>query len=219
MKALITGGAGFIGSHLAERLLGDGSKVVVVDDLSTGSLKNIEAFKKTKATRIITHCAGCYRTLKLDYKELLPEFDMEVLHITELIQELLEKGELKFSKEVPGKVTYHDPCHLGRHSEIYDPPRYIINNVPGVEFIEMNRVRENSWCCGAGGGVKSGFSNLALEIAKVRIEEAVEIGASVLTTTCPFCLRNLEDGNEDLSLDQSLEVIDLLDLVLLALGE
>ncbi|MHA1651947.1 MAG: (Fe-S)-binding protein [Candidatus Helarchaeota archaeon] len=180
------------------------------------ALHNFEAFTQVGATHIITHCAGCYRTLKMDYKELLPEFDFEVLHVLELIQKLLDNGDLKFLNEVPQKVTYHDPCHLGRHSKVYDAPRYILNKIPGLEFIEMRRIKENSWCCGAGGGMKSGFSELAVQIAKTRIEEALETNATKIVTACPFCLRNLQDGINNLA-ETRIDVIDILDLILLAI--
>lgn len=178
---------------------------------------NYKAFQKAKATRIITHCAGCYRTLKQDYPALIPEFDFNIVHITEFIQELIEKGALNLTRSVNKKVTYHDPCHLGRHMQIYDAPRYILNHIPGLEFIEMQRIKENAWCCGAGAGVKSGFPDLALDIAKQRIREAVETGADTIVTTCPFCLRNLEDAAKALGSECAIEVLDLLELVLLAL--
>jgi heterodisulfide reductase subunit D len=101
--------------------------------------------------------------------------------------------------------------------QIYDAPRYILNHIPGLEFIEMQRIKENAWCCGAGAGVKSGFPDLALDIAKQRIREAVETGADTIVTTCPFCLRNLEDAAKALGSECAIEVLDLLELVLLAL--
>ena len=180
------------------------------------AMHNYEAFKAVKATRVITHCAGCYRTLKQDYPTLIPDFKLTVVHITEVIQELLEKGQLKLTKPVQRKVTYHDPCHLGRHMHIYEAPRYILQQIPGLEFVEMQRIKENAWCCGAGAGVKSGFSELALEIAKKRIMEAMETGADTIVTTCPFCLRNLEDAANALGSSCSIEVLDLLELVCLA---
>ena len=178
---------------------------------------NLDAIKRTNATCIITHCAGCFRTLKIDYPKILPEFNFKVLHITELIQELLKDGQLKLKKEVPKKVTYHDPCHLGRHAQIYDAPRYILNRIPGLEFIEMKRIRENSWCCGAGGGVKSGFNDHAVQIAKNRLDEALETGVEAIITVCPFCLRNLKDAAKEISPESSIEVLDLLDLIVLSL--
>ncbi|MFX1451162.1 MAG: (Fe-S)-binding protein [Promethearchaeota archaeon] len=178
---------------------------------------NLEAIKKTKATNIITHCAGCYRTLKLDYPEFLPDFNLKILHITELIEKLLKNGQLKLKKEIPKKVTYHDPCHLGRHAQVYDPPRYILNHIPGLEFIEMKRIKENSWCCGAGGGLKSGNPELAVNIAKTRIQEAIDLGVDILVTVCPFCLRNLKDGVTELDSDTTIEVLDLLELIIRSL--
>ncbi|MHA1265333.1 MAG: (Fe-S)-binding protein [Candidatus Helarchaeota archaeon] len=175
---------------------------------------NLEALKKTKASKIITHCAGCYRTLKIDYPTLLPEFQYEVLHITELIHNLLTNEQLQFSQEIPETVTYHDPCHLGRHSQIYDAPRTILKRIPGLTFVEMQRTRENSWCCGAGGGVKSGFPELALEIAKSRITEALNINVDAIVTACPFCLRNLENAIQNMDNTPSIKVYDLLDLIL-----
>lgn len=178
---------------------------------------NCKVIKRTEATRIITHCAGCYRTLKLDYPELLPEFNFEVLHVTELIRELLEKKQLILNNEVSRKVTYHDPCHLGRHTGVYDAPRYILKHIPGIELIEMQRIKESSWCCGAGGGVKSGFPDLSVQIAKTRLQEAIDVGADTITTACPFCLRNLQDAAKNLSEQQSIEVLDILNLILFSL--
>ncbi|MBD3229939.1 MAG: (Fe-S)-binding protein [Candidatus Lokiarchaeota archaeon] len=174
---------------------------------------NLEVFKKSKAKKIITHCAGCYRTLKIDYKELFPDFDFKVIHITELIQELIEKGKLELKKDIDKVVTYHDPCHLGRHVGIYEAPRDVINNIHGLTFKEMKRIKENSWCCGAGGGVKSSNPNLAVEIAVDRIEEALETEADCLVTACPFCIRNLKDAYGKLKTEK-LEVLDILDLVI-----
>ncbi|HUX99960.1 MAG TPA: (Fe-S)-binding protein [Candidatus Deferrimicrobium sp.] len=178
---------------------------------------NLEALKKTKATHLITHCAGCYRTLKFDYPDLLPEFNIQVLHITELIKDLIAEGALQLKKQISRKITYHDPCHLGRHAQIYEAPRYILNHIPGIDLVEMQRIKENAWCCGAGGGVKSGFPDLALQIAKTRIQEALDTGADAIVTACPFCLRNLQDAAKELEGDQTIEVLDLLDLLLQAL--
>jgi Fe-S oxidoreductase len=113
------------------------------------------------------------------------------------------------------KVTYHDPCHLGRHMNLYEIPREVISKLPGVELIEMKRNRENAWCCGAGGGVKSQFSDLALDIAKDRINEAIDAGADILTTSCPFCIGNFIDAYNDLEskLQDKIKVIDIIDFI------
>jgi heterodisulfide reductase subunit D len=185
----------------------------------TGIVKhNIELFRNLGAKTIFTACAGCYRTWKKDYPELLgEELPFEVKHITEVLIELLKNNQIPFKDEESEKlkVTYHDPCHLGRHMDLYEIPREIISNIPGIELIEMKRNRKNAWCCGAGGGVKSQFPDLAKEISKERIKEAVESGAEILTTSCPFCIGNLKDGYEDLSLEtrERIKLIDIIDLI------
>jgi heterodisulfide reductase subunit D len=190
------------------------------DEKSTLELMkhNIEEFKKTEAKIVFTACAGCYRTLKKDYPELLGEsLPFEVKHITEILIEMLTNNEIPFKFEQGRKVnvTYHDPCHLGRHMDLYEIPRKVISKIPGIEIVEMKRNRENAWCCGAGGGVKSQFPDLALEISKERIEEAIETGANILTTSCPFCIGNLGDVYREMGSDiqEKIKLIDILDLI------
>ena len=179
------------------------------------AMKNMESIKNTGAKIVITHCAGCYKTLKNDYPDIVGELPFEVLHITEYFDQLIKDGKLKFVNEVNEIVTYHDPCHLGRHSNLYESPRKILQEIPGLQLIEMKRNRENSWCCGAGGGVKSGFPELAVEIAGDRIDEAKEINAKILTTACPFCLNNLIAGAE--KKNESLDILDITNIILRSL--
>ncbi len=179
---------------------------------------NIKELKKTKAKVLFTACAGCYRTLKKDYPEILKEdLPFEVKHITEILVDMLNKNEIPFKTENVDnlKVTYHDPCHLGRHMDLYDVPRELINKIPGIKLIEMKRNRENAWCCGAGGGVKSQFPDLAEDIAKERIIEALESGAEILTTSCPFCIGNLFSTYEEMGpeIQEKIQVIDIIDLI------
>ena len=145
-----------------------------------------------KGEKIITSCAGCYKTLKEDYEGL------DVIHISQLLNQLIRQGKLNLSK-TDLNVTYHDSCHLGRHCDEFDQPREVIKSA--ANLIEMENVRENSLCCGAGGGVKSAYPEIASEIGKSRIEQAKETGCKTLVTPCPFCKLNLE--NDDL------EVLDL----------
>lgn len=199
--------------------------------------RNIEMINQSGVNEVITSCSGCYSTLKVDYPK---EGDMKfkVIHIVEYIDQLIKEGKLEFNKELPIKVTWHDPCHLGRRSEpyipwegkrvkwgkydppktlrrgtygVYAPPRNILKNIPGVELVEMERIKEYSWCCGSGGGVKSGFQDFALWSAQERIEEAESTGAEALVTSCPWCEANLEDG-----ITQSgagIKLYDILDLI------
>jgi heterodisulfide reductase subunit D len=179
---------------------------------------NIETFKNSGAKTIFTACAGCYRTWKKDYPELLGEdLPFEVKHITEILVDMLKNNEIPFKSELHKKlrVTYHDPCHLGRHLDFYEVPREVISKIPGVELIEMRRNRKNAWCCGAGGGVKSQFPDLAIEISKERIREAAESGAEVLLTSCPFCIGNLNDAYKavDLEIKEKIRIFDIIDFI------
>ena len=172
---------------------------------------NKDVFEKADVEKIVVTCAGCYKTLKYDYPKYVEDWDFEVLHAIELVDQLINQGKIKISNKVKGKITYHDPCHLGRHSGIYNAPRNVINAIKQDEFIEMRRNRKYSYCCGAGGGLKSGFPDLAIEIAVDRIREAEETSADILTTTCPFCLNNLLDAAKEVN--SKIKVIELLELV------
>ena len=145
-----------------------------------------------KGERIITSCAGCYKTLKEDYEGL------DVVHISQLLSYLIKEGKLNFSKKELD-VTYHDSCHLGRQCNVFDEPREVIKSV--ANLVEMENIREDSLCCGAGGGVKSAYPEIAEEMASSRIAQAKETGCETLVTPCPFCKLNLE--NDDI------EVLDL----------
>lgn len=151
--------------------------------------KNTEVFKDEL---ILTSCAGCYKTFKDDYD------DVDVIHISQLIDDLIKNKKLNFSKK-DLNVTFHDSCHLGRHSNVFDSPRDVIKAV--ANLVEMENIRENSLCCGAGGGVKSAYPEIASEMAKSRINQARDTGCETLITACPFCKLNLENGD--------LEVLDL----------
>jgi len=169
--------------------------------------KNIELFKKSGIKKIITSCAGCYRTLKKDYGERLE--NIEILHTVEFLDDLLNQGNVSI-KKLDINTTYHDPCHIGRHMEVYDAPRRILNKISN--FIEIKTNRDGAMCCGAGGGVRKGFPELSLEMAKNRIKEAEDTGAQYLVSTCPFCYRNLSDAIE--SLNSDIKMVDLVELFL-----
>ena len=156
--------------------------------------KNAEIFGNEL---ILTSCAGCYKTLKSDYD------NVDVIHISQFLDRLIKEGMLEFSKK-DLNVTYHDACHLGRHSDVYDEPRDVIKSV--ADLVEMENNRENSICCGAGGGVKSAYPQIANQMAKSRISQAKETNCDTLITSCPFCKLNLE--NDDI------EVLDLTEFLM-----
>lgn len=147
--------------------------------------KNSDAFKDEL---ILTSCAGCFKTLKSDYD------DVDVIHISQFLDKLIKEGRLNFSKK-DLNVTYHDACHLARHSGVYDEPRDVIESV--ADLVEMENNREDSICCGAGGGVKSAYPEIAGEMAQSRISQAKDTGCDVLVTSCPFCKLNLENDELD----------------------
>jgi heterodisulfide reductase subunit D len=176
---------------------------------------NKKNFEKLKVKTVITACAGCYRSIGSQYAKhfsLLPDKEtldaikdkkkrremnpIEIQHITQFIANTLKSKNLK--KLPPVTVTYHDPCHLGRHMGVYEDPRTILKKLPGVNLVEMPRAKENAWCCGAGAGIKSGIKHWALEIAEDRIKEAEGISKEnnihMMLSACPFCERNLSDA-------------------------
>ncbi len=173
------------------------------------ALKNIEQFNSLGVSAIVTACAGCYGVIKYEYPKLA-HLKPEVLHLSEYLLRLYEEGRLEFP-EFPLKVTYHDPCHLGRHGGIFDAPREIMKLIPGLEFTEMDRIRENSRCCGAGGGVRTAHASYAGELAALRIEEAKNTGAQALVTCCPFCEQNLGDTLK--AMGNPLKLYDLVELI------
>ena len=170
--------------------------------------KNCELFKKSGVKTILTSCAGCYRTLKLDYADYLKDLGIEVLHTVEFLYKLINERDIQF-KKLDINATYHDPCHTGRHVGLYEEPREILKRI--ANLTEMKTIKQSAKCCGAGGGVKKGFPELALEIAKSRIREAEETGAEYLVSICPFCYRNISDAIE--ALGSNLKMVDLMELV------
>nr|MDO8134212.1 (Fe-S)-binding protein [Candidatus Njordarchaeum guaymaensis] len=171
------------------------------EDLGREVMKhNIDEIESTGAETLVTSCAGCYRTFKDIYQKMKVEegSNLKVLHITELLDQLAEKGRIGFSAKKQARITYHDPCHLGRHGGIYESPRRLIEKVKGVELVEMKTNRSYAHCCGAGGGVKSTNPDLANKVARERIGEALEAKSNLLLTACPFCKTNLTDGSSGL---------------------
>jgi heterodisulfide reductase subunit D len=178
---------------------------------------NVEAIQKKGAKKVLFACAGCFRAAKVDWPRILgKELPFEVVHVSEFLADLIKQDKIKWEKSINKTITYHDPCHLGRHVGVFDAPRYVLSHIPGVKFVEMDRIKEFQRCCGAGGGVKAGLPDLALGVAQSRVEDAVATNADILSSCCPFCKRNLMDGRDALQVD--LVVEDVIELVAEALG-
>ncbi len=199
-----------------------------------------QAWKAAGVKTVVTSCADCYHAFVRLYPPLGTKF--EVLHIVQYLDRLIKEGKIKFRKKIPLRVTYHDPCHLGRQGEpyvpwqgkekkilnqvvvyeprkpryngawgVYTPPRDILKSIPGLELIEMERIKEYSWCCGAGGGIKEAYPEFSNWTATERIEEAKSTGAGAIVSACGWCERNFTDAIN--AAGDELQVFDVVDLV------
>jgi len=172
---------------------------------------NIDTFTELGVKKIVTTSPHSYHTFKNEYPELGGNF--EVIHYSRLLAELIKEGRLKPTKELNKKVTYHDPCYLGRHNGIYDEPREVLQSLLGIELVEMPRSRENSLCCGGGGGGIWMETKKGERFADIRLEEAIETGASVLAVACPFCMSMFEDSVLSLDKGDIIEIKDIAELL------
>lgn len=220
--------------------------VGLIDHAKSIAEANIRALKDTGATRILTSCAECYKMWKVDYPKLLEkstsDMDYEVVHLSEFVHDLLEQGKLGFANEVNMRVTWHDPCHLGRMSEpwvhwdgnrgkfglldrakqyrrgtngMYHAPREILKRIPGLEVVEMPRTRENALCCGAGGGTREAFRDYTRFIGEERIEEAKSVFVEAIVSGCPYCKENFTKAAG--SNGKGMKAYDLSEVILMGL--
>ncbi|MBP1731738.1 MAG: hypothetical protein H6Q55_2167 [Deltaproteobacteria bacterium] len=174
--------------------------------------QNIEIFKSYNIKEIVTSCPHCYNTLKHEY----PQFggDFKVVHYTQLISDLIRQGKLKLTNELNSKLTYHDPCYLGRYNNVYQEPRGILQAIPKTKLEEMERSKDTGFCCGGGGGLmwieeQPGTT----KINQVRLEDALKTGAETVVTACPYCLQMFEDSIDHKGVKDSLKARDLVELV------
>jgi len=210
------------------------------DDFLKQARRNMEMIRKSGAEMLVTGCSDCYHAFKVLYDEFDLKGNLEVLHITEYLDRLIKDGRLKPARKAELNVTYHDPCHLGRLGEphihwqgkqvpghirifdppkefqrgtygIYQPPRDVLNSIPGLKLIEMGRVKEYAWCCGAGGGVKETNPEFARFTARERIKEAESTGAEAIVTACPGCEKNFDEAIKENG--SALKVYDVVELV------
>jgi Fe-S oxidoreductase len=216
------------------------------EEMEARAGQNLRAWRTAGIETVVTPCSDCYHAFKRIYP---PEagVELKVVHMVELVAELVQNGRLRFTKPVPMRVTYHDPCKLGRQGEayvpwngkekkifgqavaydpprprysgafgIYGPPRDILRAIPGIELVEMERIKEYAWCCGAGGGVYESYPDFARMTANDRIDEAEATGADALVTACPWCERNFTDAIAGRG--SRLRVLDVVALAGRALG-
>jgi len=172
---------------------------------------NIKAFVDAGVKKILVSSPHSYHTFKNEYPEFMVHF--EVVHISEYLNELITSGRLKLTKEYAKKVTYHDPCYAGRHNGIFDEPRHTLKAVSGLDLVEMPDNRENSLCCGGGGGRIWVETPKQERFSDLRVNQAVAVGAEVLVTSCPYCITNFEDSKLSLDENTPLEIKDITEII------
>lgn len=177
---------------------------------------NFAAFQERGVKEIVFTSPHCLSTFKGDYPPLKGE--TRLLHFAQYLADILEKGKLSFGRNLQKRVVYHDPCYLGRHNGIYDEPRSVLGSIPGVTLLDEVESRENSLCCGGGGGRIWMETLKGQRFSDILVEQAVEMGADTLVTACPYCLLNFKDSVATLDKACVLEVKDISEVVLEAMG-
>ena len=183
--------------------------------------QNIETFKEYKVKKVVSTCAHCFNTLKNEYKEF--GIELEVTHHTQLLNRLVREGKLTPVATGPGaakrSITYHDPCYIGRHNKVYEPPRELLQVLPGASYVEMERSGERSFCCGAGGARMWMEETIGSRINENRTREAVATGADQIAVGCPFCRVMLSDGlTSEQSAGNAREEVEVLDVAQMLLA-
>ncbi len=177
--------------------------------------ENIATLRDVKVRTVITNCPHCFNTIFNEYPDLAEE-QFDVIHHTQLLAKLIDEGRLTLRDDVEGLLSYHDPCYLGRHNEIYESPRTVLGAVPGLETVEMPRHKERAFCCGAGGARMWLEEHQGKRINEERVDEACSTGCGMVGVACPYCLIMLDDGAK--ARGEDLEILDVAQVVSRSLG-
>ena len=172
----------------------------------TQAQQNIETLNAASVKKVVASCPHCFNSLAKEYPALGGNF--EVIHHSQLLAKLVAEGRLR-PQRLDATVAYHDPCYLGRHNQVYEPPRSIIDSLPGVSSVELGRCRERSFCCGAGGARMWLEEREGKRINLERTDEALATGADVVSTACPYCLIMLDDAVKERGRDEEVKVLDV----------
>jgi Fe-S oxidoreductase len=173
--------------------------------------ENIKTFIDHGVKKILATSPHCYHTFKNEYPDFRVNF--EVIHMAQFLFGLAREGRLEFTKEYRKKVTYHDPCYLGRHNGIFEEPREVLKKVPGLDLREMPDCGVNSLCCGGGGGRVWMETKKGERFSDLRIEQAIEVGAEVLATSCPYCITMFEDSRLTMNASEKIEIKDITEII------
>lgn len=210
-KVLKTAGINFAILGKEESCNGDTARRLGHEQLfQTLAKRSIESFEKYGVKKIFTQCPHCFNVFKNEYSQFDAHF--EVLHHSELIQDLLANDKIKLDKEFDALVTYHDSCYMGRYNNVYEEPRRVLRSVPGVQLVEMERTKRQGFCCGAGGGRMWLEEHIGSRINQERVQEAVGTGADTVVSNCPFCLTMIKDGIDEIGAE-GVRALDLVELV------
>lgn len=172
---------------------------------------NIETFNRYKISKILTTCPHCYNTIKNEYPQM--GFSCDVKHHTEFFSELIGSGHLRLDRAIPKKLTYHDPCYLGRYNGIYKAPREVLHAIPSLDIREMKRSGKDSFCCGAGGGWMWMDEKIGKRINIQRLEDALATDPEWISTACPFCVTMFDDAIKSKDKEESLQIWDIAEIV------
>lgn len=173
--------------------------------------ENIKTFVDNGVKKVLVSSPHCYHTFKNEYPEFMVNF--EVIHISQYLSELINEGRLELTKDYEKTVTYHDPCYLGRHNDIYDEPRDVLKQIPGLELTEMPDSHKDALCCGGGGGRIWMDTPKEERFSDLRLEQAKAAGAQVLATSCPYCITNFEESRLNLEYEEVVEVKDITEII------
>jgi Fe-S oxidoreductase len=173
--------------------------------------ENIKTFIDNGVRKILVSSPHCYHTFKNEYPEFMVNF--EVVHLSQYLFELMNEGKLELNKKYAKKVTYHDPCYLGRHNGVYDEPREILKKIPGLELNELPDSHVDSLCCGGGGGRIWMETPKGERFSDLRLRQAIGVGAEVLVTACPYCITHFEDSRLTLDVAEDIEIKDITEIV------
>ena len=173
--------------------------------------ENIKTFIDHGVKKILVSSPHCYHTFKNEYPDFRVNF--EVIHMSQLLFGLIMEGKLALSKAYGKTVTYHDPCYLGRHNGIFEEPREVLKSVPGLTLKEMPEARVESLCCGGGGGRVWMETQKGQRFSDLRMQQAIDVGAEVLVTACPYCITMFEDSRLTLNVTEKIEVKDITEIV------
>lgn len=190
------------------------------DEFKSHAEKMIKRIRATKASELVTPCAGCYKAFKKLYQEA-GDLGLQVYHSVHYLEKLIKEGKIKLKESFSKKITYHDPCDLGRSFQIFDEPRDIIKSIPGIDFVEMERNRQFARCCGGGGLLMANDHNLARDIATLRVKDALDVGAEIIVSGCSACKDNLTKGSRAIPKDErvKIQVMDITELVASSMAE